>query len=517
MPGHYCASEKDTFFEEINRLKLINLCEVSKNLFPKNNKEASKEICCPLLIPKTSITQRVQASIYRRQPLNKASLKKFLSQNYPLISVLVGFLMVALSIGPYHNGDTSWEFDAVSGVTKYGLPYANSSYLINQPPVGFYIQAGFLTAFGESINNGTFLVTLFGLGSIALVYMIGKAWYNKTTGFFAATLFAFSPWHIILSRAFLIDALCLFFSLLSLFVGIIAIRRDSFKLFVASGIIFAVAFNTKLYAVFILIPLFAYFLYNRPKSTRRTICWLATFSLPGIVTSYMWYQTITGTGLITIFTHADFVIHEPTSIVPSYFFVSNFLASYGLGWFFIDAAILSLIICLAKRKVFPKFLVFDAICLAAIICIGGVNTFLGATLDLKAPYLNAIKYDYQALPFFCFLAASLVTKSLSLLNLTKTKLKPTKITFYVVASAGLVLVAATVLYNMNYVSLISRSDYLLFRVEPNVNFGYSLFNSVPIGANSLLMGLQYFGFALALSGLVWICRDKIGSFLKLSR
>ena len=59
------------------------------------------------------------------------------------------------------------------GVTKYGLPYANSSYLIDQPPLGFYIQAGFLTAFGTSINNGTFLVTLFGLGSVILVYLIG--------------------------------------------------------------------------------------------------------------------------------------------------------------------------------------------------------------------------------------------------------------------------------------------------------------------------------------------------------
>ncbi|MGE5574976.1 MAG: glycosyltransferase family 39 protein, partial [Ignavibacteria bacterium] len=118
-----------------------------------------------------------------------AVLKNFLLAYYPILSVLIGFILVSLTVGPYHNGDTAWEYDSVLGVTKYGLPYANSSYLINQPPLGFYIQAGFLTTFGISIANGTFLVTLFGLGSVILVYLIGKAFYNQTTGFFAAVLF----------------------------------------------------------------------------------------------------------------------------------------------------------------------------------------------------------------------------------------------------------------------------------------------------------------------------------------
>jgi len=446
--------------------------------------------------------------------IDTAVLKKFLVAYYPLLSVLIGFILVSLSVGPYHNGDTAWEYDAVSGVTKYGLPYANSSYLIDQPPLGFYIQAGFLTAFGTSITNGTFLVTLFGLGSVLLVYLIGKALYNQTTGFFAAALFAFTPWHIILSRSFLIDGVCLFFSLLSLFIGIIAIHRDSFKLILTSGIIFAAAFNTKLYAGFILIPLSALFIYNGPINFKRTIGWVTAFSLPALVTSYLWYQTIAGIGLISIFSHADFVIHEPTSIAPSYFFVSNFLVSYGLGWFFIDAAILSLITCMLLRRLLPKFIISDAICVTAIIFVVGVNIFLGTTLALKAPYLNAIKYDYQALPFFCFLAASLISKGNSLFKLGKIKPKLTKTVFYLIASAGFILVTATLLYNMRYVNLFSDWTYLLFRVEPNVNFGYSLFNSSPIGTDIVLMRLQFFGFAIAMSGLGWLSRHKISFLIK---
>lgn len=191
-----------------------------------------------LQIIKVSVTRMVRTYLSGGYPFDKASLKKLLSENYPLLSILIGFMLVALSIGPYHNGDTAWEFDAVSGVMKWGLPYANGFFLIDQPPLGFYIQAIFFEGFGYSINNGTFLVTLFGLGCVILVYGIGRAAYNKTTGFFAATLFAFSPWHLILSRSFLIDTQCLFFSLLSLFLGIIAVHKGSFKLFIVSGIFF---------------------------------------------------------------------------------------------------------------------------------------------------------------------------------------------------------------------------------------------------------------------------------------
>ena len=456
----------------------------------------------------------LQTNILDGTTFDKTRFKKLLSENYPLLSILIGFILVALSIGPYHNGDTAWEYDAVSGVMQYGLPYAKGAYLIDQPPLGFYIQASFFKTFGPSINNGTFLLTLFGLGCAALVYVIGKAVYNKTTGYFAALLFAFSPWHLILSRTFLIDGQCLFFSLLALFVGIIAVRRDSLKLFIASGIIFAAAFNTKLYAVFTLIPLLLYFFSYGKKNLKQIVTWGAAYSVPVLLSSYLWYQTIAGTGMRSIIFHTDFTIQDPSNIVPSYFFVSNFIINYGLGWFFIDAATLSLIVCLIQRRLFKKFFVFDIICLAVIGCIISVNTFLGAGLDLKAPYLNAIKYDYQSLPFFCFLAASLISKSFSLLSLRETKENRSKIISSLIASTGLALVAAAIIYNVWYVHLFSTWNYLIFRVEPSINAGYSLFNATPIGEQSFLMFTQYLGFAIMLSGLLYTSRHIIVRMLK---
>ena len=439
---------------------------------------------------KVSITRVLSTYIKVRFSFDRANLGRLLSEYYPLLSVLIGFLLVSLSVGPYQNGDTAWEHDAMSGVLKYGLPYANGN-LMDQPPLGFYIQAVFAKAFGLSINNGTFLVTLFGLGCIALVYGIGKFAYNKTTGFVASSLLAFSPWHLVLSRSFLIDVPCLFFSLLSLFVGLITVRRRSFKLFVVSGIVFAVAFNTKLYAVFILIPLLAFFFYNNPKNLKRTVTWLAAFSIPTLLVSYLWYQTITGLGMISIFSHTDFITPYPGTIVPTYFFVYNFLVNYGLGWFFIDTIIVSLLVVLVQRSLFHKFLVFDLICLAAVVCVVIVNTLLGAVLDLKAPFLNAFKYDYQALPFFCLLAASMTSKSIILFNSAKTKLKLNKLLHYSIALTGLILVSASLFYSMHFVNLFSNADYLIFRVQPGVNFGYSIFNSAPTIGNSIQTSIQF--------------------------
>jgi 4-amino-4-deoxy-L-arabinose transferase-like glycosyltransferase len=450
-------------------------------------------------------------SVSKGNMFDNVHLKTFLSENWPILSILVGYLLVALSIGPYYNGDVGWELDAVKGVMKYGLPYTNGFYLMDQPPLGFYIQAALFKGFGVSISNGTFLVTLFGLGCAILVYLIGKAVYNKTTGFFAALLFAFTPWHLIMSRIMLIDVPCLFFSLLSLFVGITAVKKGSLKLFVVSGFIFAAAFNTKLYAVYSLIPLLGYFLYCSPKRIKRMALWFAAFVIPSLVFSYLWYQTITGLGLLSIFGHTDFNVDNPSGFVPTYFFATNFLVGYGIGWFFVDAVVLSLLVYLIQRPFFRNFLVFDTICLAVIVSALCINTVLGAALDLKAPFLDAFKYDYQTLPFFSFLAASLISKGFVLFNSAKTKLKITKILFYTVGGIGIVLVVASIFYNMRFANLFSNADYLIFRVEPGVDVGYSLFNSAPSSGNLIQTGIQFVGFAIALSGLLWITRHKLSS------
>lgn len=120
--------------------------------------------------------------------------KKLVVDYFPLFCLLIAFTLTSLSVGPYNNGDTVKEYDAVTGILKTGLPVIVGGYLMDEPPVGFYIQALFFYVAGATLENGLVVILLFGLGSVALVYLIGEILYSKTTGFFAALLFAFSPW-----------------------------------------------------------------------------------------------------------------------------------------------------------------------------------------------------------------------------------------------------------------------------------------------------------------------------------
>ena len=261
--------------------------------------------------------------------MTRGSIRKLLSENYPLLGILIGIGLVSISIGPFQNGDTQLEYEAASGVLRWGMPYMTYfGNMINQPPLGFYIEALFFKVFGLSFDNGVALITLFGLGCTVLVYKIGKVSYGKPTALFAAALFALTPWQITLSRSFLIDVLCLFFSLLCLLVGIHAIRKDSLKLFMGSGILFAIAFLTKFFAIFTLILLALFYLYYRQKNLRRIFAVVAYF-LPVVFLVFLGYNVIWGRGLLSpdsnaAFTHDDFVNVNPFGVVPSYFFVGIF-------------------------------------------------------------------------------------------------------------------------------------------------------------------------------------------------
>jgi 4-amino-4-deoxy-L-arabinose transferase-like glycosyltransferase len=453
------------------------------------------------IIPEHFATSRVSMT---------AKLKFFLAEYYPLLSVLVGFLLVSFSAGPFTNSDTDWEIDAVSGVLKTGLPLANGSYLIDQPPLGFYMQAAFAKAVGGlSITNGTVLVTLLGLGCVMLVYGIGQLTYNKTTGFFAALIFALSPWHLLMSRTFLIDLPCLFFSLLTVLAGIYAIKKASLKLVLIAGLAFAAAFSTKYYAVYSLIPLLAALLYYRPRRVKPVLLWLIVFLIPIVVCTYLWYDVITHMSILSIFKHPDFFSPMPVGVKPTVFFVWNFMVSYSLGWFFIDALLFSLLLVLVKSNLFKRFVFFDATSIVVVLFVVGINVLLGVALDLKSPFLNAFKYDYQALPYLCLLAGALISKSALLLKESNFRLKFRKAAFVIVGVAGFVLFAAALYSNIHNFQMYSTWTYILFKVEPTATVGYNLFSSTPILQNSPQMYTQLLGYALAVTGVLWIGRHKL--------
>ena len=334
--------------------------------------------------------------------------------------------------------------------------------------------------------------------------------YGKSTGFLAAALFGLNPWQLVLSRSFLIDSQCLFFSILCLLTGILAIHKSSINLTFVSGVIFAAALLTKVYAAFILIPLLLFFIYSRPK-LNHIPTQLVAFSMPLLVFAFLWYQIVRGVSVLSIFHHNDLadVVPASTGVVPSPFFVTNFLRDYGLGLYFIVAIAFSLLLVFSLRKYFSKIVIVDLICLAAIAFVVSVNVVLGAVLNLNVPYFSAVKYDYQALPFLVLLAVSLSAKSFSLFTAAKSAVQPKKLLLYLATIAAVILLLASLISSMYYTNALSTRDYLQYRVEPQVDYGYALLNPAPLTAGSPLMALQYLGFAIVLSGLLWASKQKL--------
>jgi 4-amino-4-deoxy-L-arabinose transferase-like glycosyltransferase len=450
--------------------------------------------------------------------LDKVGIKKLVIEVSPLLIILIGVALVAFSLGPYQSYDTQLEFEAASNVVKTGIPYVKAyGTAIDQPPFGFYIEALFLKIFGLSANTGTALMTLFGAASTVAMYMVAKELHGKSTGFFAAVLFGLNPWQIVLSRSFLLDAQCLFFSILCLYVGILAIRKGSVKLALVTGVVFAAALLTKFYAAFVLIPLLLFYIYSRPKTLKRSLSQIAAFSMPALVFAFLWYQIVRGVSILTIFHHNDLndVVPASTGVVTSPFFVTNFLRDYGLGLYFIVAIAFSLLLGFSLRKHFSKTVIIDLICLATAAFVLSVNVVLGAVLNLNVPYFSALKYDFQALPFFVLLAASLSAKSVSMFRAAKSTVQPKKLLLYLAILAAVILLVASLISSMYYTNALSTRDYLQYRVEPQVDYGYALLNPSPITAGSPLMAIQYFGFAVVLSGLLFASKHNLKWLFKL--
>jgi 4-amino-4-deoxy-L-arabinose transferase-like glycosyltransferase len=444
--------------------------------------------------------------------LSKHNIKKLLSENYPLLAILIGATLISLPMGPYRNTDTQMEFTTTQGVLKWGYPYLGiKGNLFDLPPLGFYTAALFFLVFGSTMENGVALVTLFGLACTVVVYKLGKEAYNKSTGVFAAALFALAPWELILTRAFLVDTQCLFLSLVCLYFGILAIRKDSVKLALVSGIFFAAALLTKQYVVFMLIPLLLLYVYHRPKNPKQILLQLGAFILPAVHATLWWYNIIMGKWLLYFVQHRDFGDLNFPGVVPSYSFITTFLIDYGLGVLFVAAVAFSLMIGLLFWKHFSKqSVVFDLVCVVTILSILGVDMYLGVTLNLKVPYTSAIKYTYQSLPFFSLATGSLASKSVSLFKSARTSVKLKRILLLSGGFIGLFLLVTPIIANINTARQLTTVSHLTFRVQPSQDVGYTFLVPSPTSQNDLTAALlQFHGSIMVLSGLLWSSRHFI--------
>ncbi len=431
------------------------------------------------------------------------SFRALVGAHYQLVGVLLGAFLVAASTGTYTNWDAQLEFEAASNVVTRGFPFVTTGLMINQPPMGFYMDAPIFHAFGLSYLNGVGIATAFGLGCVMLVYALGCALYGKRTGLVAAALFGIVPWHVYISRIFLIDNQSLFFGLLFLVAGILAVRRNSQKLLAVAGVFFAVALMTKLFAVFMLVPLFVMIFFEKKHTLLKPkLSDLLIFLAPTLILQAVWFggfanQNFLGVYFSTDFTHPvlvanPFPLFWPTVLVKS------------AGWFLFLAAIFSLALSLAFRRLLAKTLRWDALCIATIAVVAGLNTLLVLGFHLIVPYVSVIKYSYVSLPFFCLLAASLADKGGLLIASIDRKGKNHFVKPFLVG-LGAVLVFASLLESTLF--LIKWLKFVSFGVDSVTYYPFNVF-SAPIEAYfqafhyaALVLVVLSLGFPFVVRGL----------------
>ncbi|HEV2339468.1 MAG TPA: glycosyltransferase family 39 protein [Patescibacteria group bacterium] len=118
-------------------------------------------------------------------------------------------------------------------------------------PIYYYFIAPFLWLFQYDPVGPAVMVALFGVATVWLVYFVGERFFNKTTGFIAATLYTISPLVIAYARSSWNPNLMPFFTLLLLFVAYKAVKKDSWRLFACVGILYGIVMQLHYIEVFI--------------------------------------------------------------------------------------------------------------------------------------------------------------------------------------------------------------------------------------------------------------------------
>jgi 4-amino-4-deoxy-L-arabinose transferase-like glycosyltransferase len=277
-------------------------------------------------------------------------------------------------------------------------------------------------------------------------------------------------------------------------VGILAVRRNSDKLLAFCGVIFALALLTKLFAVFILVPLLLFYYFQKKNSpfkltSKRVLLFLA----PTITLQAIWYGGFANQNFMAVYFSSDFT-HPVLVDNPSLTFWPTILVK-AAGWFMLVAAISALALAPLFRRVLASRFWLDIVCVVTVVVVAAANLLLVFGLHLTVPYVSVVKYNYVALPFLCLLAASWADKGARLISDFKLGrgIGVFKVAF---VGIGACLLVASLVWSV--VFLVQWSGFIAFGVDSVTYYGFNVY-SAPVDAFAML---HYAGLAVLLATLV---------------
>lgn len=141
---------------------------------------------------------------------------------------------------------------------------------------------------------GRFISTLFDLGTIFLLYLLGKRLWKQSVGLLAALFYTLAVLPIQLSHFYAVDTPLTFFTILTLYLAVRFFDKPSMPKAILIGFIFGLALATKTSALLLLVPI-------------ATAFFLKLHSKPLLLTTYY--------SILTVITFAAFFIFEPFAII----------------------------------------------------------------------------------------------------------------------------------------------------------------------------------------------------------
>lgn len=210
---------------------------------------------------------------------------------FPVFVILVSSFIFLYNINsfPLRNWDEAWYAEITknmaSGDHSLLVPFWNSQYYFDKPPLYFWLSLPFFKFFGPGEWQVRTVSVFAAIGTSLLVYLIGKKLFNPQVGFLSFLIF------ITLGQVYVrfshgnLDALLVFLFLASFYFYLMSGTKKIFS--VLTGISLGLGFLTKGWSLG-LFPLSVIFIYSLFKE-RKLPCNLGIIVVFTFLSSTWWY------------------------------------------------------------------------------------------------------------------------------------------------------------------------------------------------------------------------------------
>lgn len=166
----------------------------------------------------------------------------------------------------YKVGESSYWIDEgftimqTRAISSHGYPLLNSGQVESKDILLPYVLSAVGKIFGESAFSFRLVSVFFGTAAIILSFVLGRQLFNDKIGLLFSFFMAFSYWHIAWSRQIRGYSALVFFTLL-VFINLVLCSETKKIKYVLLSLIFALlAFLSKSFGIFLLLPIVLYFI-----------------------------------------------------------------------------------------------------------------------------------------------------------------------------------------------------------------------------------------------------------------